>query len=258
MPKRLTNPRQEAQDQLELITLLTVRFKPKFKSEIKKTINKAMDEFKEHGLFSFYIINEHQENLKEILKQTFERSIYISSERQKNIINQELLAKKEDKPKENNILKTLFAIWVGKNILKQAKLIAGTTEKELLKNINVYKETGLNNEEIAKEINNKLGVDGADNRSELIALSSVHSSFNYANFETTKEIVNNFDKELLKEWVHTGLSREPRETHLAANGQTVKADEMFIVDGEAMEMPGDPNASIGNTINCTCVLSYKI
>jgi len=62
---------------------------------------------------------------------------------------------------------------------------------------------------------------------------------------------------LKKMWVHTGAlggSYQPRPSHMAASGQTVRFDEPFIVDGEKLMFPSDPNGSARNVINCGCVM----
>jgi hypothetical protein len=43
-----------------------------------------------------------------------------------------------------------------------------------------------------------------------------------------------------------------RAAHLEANGQKVPIDEPFIVDGEALDYPGDPAGSAANVIQCRC------
>ena len=64
-----------------------------------------------------------------------------------------------------------------------------------------------------------------------------------------------------KEWLATGDNRT-RAAHMAAWGRyteggtpgPIPMDQPFIVDGEALMYPGDPNGSPGNTINCRCTL----
>ena len=53
-------------------------------------------------------------------------------------------------------------------------------------------------------------------------------------------------------------SESAREEHLAADGQSVALSGKFDIGGEALEYPGDPNASAENTINCKCVIGYEI
>jgi hypothetical protein len=50
----------------------------------------------------------------------------------------------------------------------------------------------------------------------------------------------------------SNLMGNPRPAHIAANGQEVDIDKPFIVMGESLEYPGDPNGSPENVINCHC------
>jgi SPP1 gp7 family putative phage head morphogenesis protein len=55
-----------------------------------------------------------------------------------------------------------------------------------------------------------------------------------------------------KQWLTSGLPNV-RPAHAAAEGETVKVDEPFLVGGERLMHPGDPRGSAGNVINCHCV-----
>jgi uncharacterized protein with gpF-like domain len=59
-----------------------------------------------------------------------------------------------------------------------------------------------------------------------------------------------------KAWLTSG-NANVRAAHRDANGQTVAADEAFIVDGEELQYPGDDAGSAGNVINCHCVSIAK-
>ena len=54
-----------------------------------------------------------------------------------------------------------------------------------------------------------------------------------------------------KEWLATGDNRT-RDSHAAANGQTVNIDEPFTIGGVPMMYPGDPSAPIHEFANCRC------
>lgn len=62
---------------------------------------------------------------------------------------------------------------------------------------------------------------------------------------------------MLKTWVAKGDNRT-RPAHKDASGQTVPIDEPFIVDGEKLMYPGDPNGSAKNVINCRCTMRASI
>jgi len=59
-----------------------------------------------------------------------------------------------------------------------------------------------------------------------------------------------------KVWA-AAFSSNTRDQHAEANGQKVKEEEYFIVNGEQMEHPGDPSGSAGNVINCRCAMTYE-
>ncbi len=47
-----------------------------------------------------------------------------------------------------------------------------------------------------------------------------------------------------------------RQSHKDANGQKVGIDENFRVGGDALFLPGDPEASLSETANCRCSVEY--
>lgn len=58
---------------------------------------------------------------------------------------------------------------------------------------------------------------------------------------------------MMKRWITQGDDKV-RNVHKEANGQTVATDKPFIIGGEEIYFPGDPLASLWNTINCRCVI----
>ena len=58
-----------------------------------------------------------------------------------------------------------------------------------------------------------------------------------------------------REWV-AAQGERTREDHSAANGQIVSMNQPFIVGGEELMYPGDPNGSAENVINCRCIVAY--
>lgn len=84
-------------------------------------------------------------------------------------------------------------------------------------------------------------------RARTIAQTETSASYGYGRQEAmTKAGVKK------KRWLTSG-NTNVRATHAAANGQTVGIDEPFIVGGEELIHPGDPNGSPENTINCHCI-----
>jgi HK97 family phage portal protein len=55
-----------------------------------------------------------------------------------------------------------------------------------------------------------------------------------------------------KEWLTSG-NENVRESHRAAEGQTVRLDEPFNIGGASLMFPGDPSGPPEEVINCHCV-----
>jgi hypothetical protein len=64
---------------------------------------------------------------------------------------------------------------------------------------------------------------------------------------------------VVKTW-NTVIDGETRDSHLAANGQTVPNDSPFKVGGESLPAPGSSvlGASLKNIINCRCIATYDV
>lgn len=56
-----------------------------------------------------------------------------------------------------------------------------------------------------------------------------------------------------KQWLATNDSRT-RPNHKLADGQLVGANEAFVVGGERLQFPGDPDASAKETVQCRCTV----
>jgi hypothetical protein len=60
-----------------------------------------------------------------------------------------------------------------------------------------------------------------------------------------------------KTWLATRDDRT-REAHRIADGQTVSVNNVFIVCGEALDFPGDPEGEPGCVINCRCTMTFDV
>lgn len=78
-------------------------------------------------------------------------------------------------------------------------------------------------------------------------IGRAYSVAHHAAMEKDSALVPN----LHKRWSKSG-KLHPRASHVAANGQLRKWNEPYIIDGEKLMYPRDPNGSAHNTINCGC------
>lgn len=83
-------------------------------------------------------------------------------------------------------------------------------------------------------------------RAEMVTRTEVHGASINANMDAFEQA--GFEKH---KWINPGIAKEPRETHMAANGQVVRVKDYFIVGGKKTLGPGlfnDP----AEDINCHC------
>jgi SPP1 gp7 family putative phage head morphogenesis protein len=112
-------------------------------------------------------------------------------------------------------------------------------------------EEQLSTDEVAQAIVDATQGEMAAFRARRIARTETHTAANAGQLAAARRSPLKYQKQ----WLAVEDART-REAHAAANGQTVELDEPFVVGGEEMMMPGDPNASAGNVINCRCTVLY--
>ena len=90
------------------------------------------------------------------------------------------------------------------------------------------------------------------NRARLIAKQESRRLANEGR-QTGWELTNQLGIVADKVWIHTGMSEEPRDDHLAMNGKVSDEDGYFTLpNGERAQYPTAPNLSANQSIGCTC------
>jgi hypothetical protein len=136
-----------------------------------------------------------------------------------------------------------------REILRRGEKIKGQVTDTMLSDFRdmmsqqFYKE-GLPPEQLELEIE-KLFPTTYKNRALTIAQTETSIAYGVTNHEAM--LRNGVDGH---EWLTRGSN--PREAHIAANGQVRPIDKPFIVGGERLMHPADPAGSAGNIINCHC------
>lgn len=87
-----------------------------------------------------------------------------------------------------------------------------------------------------------------------IARTEVVPAANFGSLQQLKA-VGFTDDECRKEWLATEDGRT-RLAHLEADGQLVGLNQPFVVDGDFLQVPGDPAGRADNVINCRCSVAY--
>ena len=163
----------------------------------------------------------------EVLNQVGESSIEVSFD----LLNEKALKFLEEK-------KIKFAIKV-----------ADTTHKAIIRELSEGFKLGEGIPELSNRIKNM--PEFSMKRATVVARTEVISSSNAGTLEGYKEsgVV------IGKEW-DAHEDERTRQHHLEANGQRVKLDESFIIDGDLLDYPGDNShdAKASNVIQCRCTL----
>ena len=97
-------------------------------------------------------------------------------------------------------------------------------------------------------------------RGDTIGRTETLGALNGGRDEALKQLVDTgaVRRENIKKiWDATADART-RETHLAADGQTVSVDESFTIGGSLMEHPGDWQGPASERINCRCFMRTEI
>jgi len=86
-------------------------------------------------------------------------------------------------------------------------------------------------------------------------------ALNQGAYLAAEQAANEHGIELEKVW-HSALDEFTRQSetadHVKAHGVTAPRDKHFIISGEALMYPLDPNGSAANIINCRCSHSYRV
>lgn len=245
--------REEQGLQLALYNMLEKALEPKILNILNGIYGKYAVEYEESSTtpdkIAIYSILE----LEKTLKAHYRMAIDAFSMRNVNALNNR---KKKEPYKLGSRFNALVEAYVQNQALEQAQMIARTTLEEIRIIIDSGLQDGMSVDEISKAIKAH-GKIASANRAESIAITETHTASNFGNFESAKDLSEQYDIKTKKEWISTFDSRT-REDHAAANGQVVDMEEDFIVGGERLKYPGDPRASAAQVIRCRCVLGYIV
>ena len=125
--------------------------------------------------------------------------------------------------------------------------ISNTMAEEMRNYLRGAYEDGLSIDEIAEEF----GSEFVEKRlhgthEEQIARDVVQGTSNQGNHTAFEEA------DVFAEQWNAALDGREREAHEAADGQIVGIGNTFLVGGEQLRYPHDPEGSVGNTTNCRC------
>jgi SPP1 gp7 family putative phage head morphogenesis protein len=140
--------------------------------------------------------------------------------------------------------------WINETVSRKVVGINNTTRNRIRHIIRIGIEEGLPYREIASRLT-LIGKISSIKRAKNIAWTETHTTANKGSFEMAREMKMKF-----KEWL-SAKDERTRHDHRLANGQRVEIDDPFIVMGEALQFPGDPDGSAENVIRCRCTMIYR-
>lgn len=148
------------------------------------------------------------------------------------------------------ITDTVMRDWVRTYGIEKITNITDTTYRDIESIVTQGIQDGLSERQIGKLIDAVAPTKSAS-RAQTIARTETHAAA-MASAQASAEATG---IEMVREWVASGGERT-RESHDAASGQIVGMNEPFIINGEELMYPGDPNGSAGNVVNCRCAVVF--
>ena len=147
--------------------------------------------------------------------------------------------------------------WLDTGMTERLSNVTDSSRRQIKEILNKGVADGLGTAEIARKMRQSAG---GIVRATRIARTEIIASSNIGSFMGAKATGLN----LQKEWISTpgertrGSNPNDEFDHLSPNGQKVAMDDLFIISGENLLVPGDwqNGASAGNIINCRCTQGY--
>lgn len=142
--------------------------------------------------------------------------------------------------------------WIAEHGGEKVRQIAEGTKRIIRRSLVRGNELNEPPRVLAKRIREETGGEIGRQRAVTIARTETHTAANVG----ADSAASATGLQLEDEWGATEDHRT-RPAHAEADGQRVPHGQMFVVGGEALRFPGDPNGSPRNVINCRCVVLYR-
>jgi hypothetical protein len=237
---------------LNALDRFEARLLPKIVADKDEFIRAAAERYREHGTPNLFdLVDKHRARLFATLTTAYGRIIPAFGA----IALSHIHGRRMKASAEEDLYLDLAHDWIHREGLKRAHLIADTSEADVLAAISDGIDDGLGTAAIATSISDL--TDLSTWRSSVIARTETHAAASYATSESVRLAQDKLGVTMLKAWSPT-LDARTRPAHADMDGSpAIPMDQMFLVDGEEMDRPGDPNASAENVVNCRCVLVFE-
>lgn len=215
-------------------------------AEKNRYIRESATDYVRNGILTDDKFEQHAQNMQDIFNKYYSRTMRVFSAETMRQLRSE---------KRFSIWETLLLEWFTQYGGSKAKEVAGTTREDINRALRAGFEAEEPESLIARRILRTRGLSAF--RADAIARTETHNAAMYASEGTAKSMRSEFDVQLMKRW-NTVQDERTRISHAAmSNHPAVDLDGFFLVGGEKLARPGDPNGSAGNVINCRCVLTYE-
>ena len=253
------NPRNRQRERAEADAIqsrLAVRFERSLRREIARTMIDAADGYEQRGELAIApAIYDHSEAMAGILAADYRAAALGFGNRlfsDAKALDDSLVRKQDLGEMLAVSVERFVRTWVASKIVQ----INRTTENQIRALIDRGLDEGLSVPNIAKQIRSIAPTMSAL-RAHVIARTETHTAANFG----AQEAAELTGLDMQREWVSAADERtrsDPPDAfdHVEADGQRVGMREPFIVSGEELMFPGDPNGSAGNVIMCRCAVIY--
>jgi uncharacterized protein with gpF-like domain len=230
---------------------------------IRKQFNAAAQEVRNGNPHVSSAIERHRHEMKNAYRLLYKRTALVfrdiaNAETQKGVghaaINYLGASEKKDATFGQNFF-TYLESWINKYSGQKVTKVNQTTKDTIQRIVKKKMEAGKSNADIADDIE-QLGEIADKSRAATIARTETHTAAMMAIDTSIREQLEG--EQLVKEWL-SALDERTREEHAEAaeiNGD-VPVEDDFIVGGDNLKYPGDPDGEPWNVINCRCVVLYK-
>lgn len=205
---------------------------------------------------------EHREAMQAILSREYSRAFDVFGQRMIDAAGKAHAGRFEKKDADSFFV-GLARAWIVARVAEKVTSIVNTTRKQAMGIIRRATDQGvadgLGTAGVGRLIADSLASQGAQIarvRANTIARTEVHSAANAA----AHEAVRSTGLPVLKQWIAAIDGRE-RESHAEADREYadgIPINQPFIVDGEALDYPGDASGSAANIIGCRCQVAHIV
>lgn len=239
----------QSDEWLEMVYEAFLEFEGEFNKLLKIQQSKIIDSI-DNGTVTHEILQVYIDNIEK-QQALYEQVVYKHFINILNLVKQEVLSSigQNSISVSFDLLNEKALKFLEDKKIKFAIKVADTTHKAIINELSEGFEKGEGIPELSNRIKNMPEFDMK--RATVVARTEIISSSNAGTLQGYKEsgVV------IGKEWSSTKDERT-RDHHKEAEGQRVKLDEPFIIDGDLLDYPGDNSydAKASNVIQCRCSL----